>query len=179
MLQGIGEVICRELQLVWKPLGLQVQFECRQQERKMLRIMPPQEKTLTLTFEVTMADSKGMLNIAFPSVVSSALLRKLGTELVYQRAHGAAVNQESLRKRMLQSRVEIELATPPIPVRLTDLLSLQPGGVLPLRRRIDEPACLRVRGRDYWLARPVSSGNNSRAAQLLCYVEPPEKEDER
>jgi flagellar motor switch protein FliM len=120
-----------------------------------------------------------MLNIAFPSVVSSALLRKLGTELVYQRAQGAAVNQESLRKRMLQSGVELELATPPIPVRLTDLLSLQPGKVLPLRRRIDEPACLRVRGRDTWLARPVSSSNNSRAAQLLQYLEQPEKEDER
>ncbi len=110
--------------------------------------MPPQEKTLTLTFEVTMTDSKGMLNIAFPSVVSSALLRKLGTELVYQRAQGAAVNQETLRQRLLKSGVDLELATPAIPIRLSELLALKPGRVLPLRRRIDQPAALRVRGRD-------------------------------
>ena len=179
VLEGVGHVICHELQLVWEPLGLQVEFECRQSGAQMLRIMPPQEKTLTLTFDVTMADSKGMLNIAFPSVVSSALLRQLGTELVYQRARGPAVNQASLRQRMLQSAVEMELTTPAMAVRLTDLLSLQAGRVLPLRRRIDEPAALRVQGRDCWLARPVSSGSNRRAAQLLQYIVPPEKEDKR
>jgi flagellar motor switch protein FliM len=178
VLEGIGQVICHELQVVWAPLGLQVEFERCQPVAQMLRIMPPQEKTLTLTFDVTMADSKGMLNIAFPSVVSSALLRKLGTELVYQRARGPAVNRESLRKRLLKSAVEIELATPPIPIRLTELLSLRAGRVLPLRRRSDAPAALRVRGHDCWLARPVSS-SNSRAAQLLEYVVQPEKEDKR
>ena len=100
---GVGQVICHELQLVWEPLGLQVEFERRQPVAQMLRIMPPQEKTLTLTFDVTMTDSKGMMNIAFPSVVSSALMRKLRTELVYQRARGPAVNQESIGKRLLES----------------------------------------------------------------------------
>jgi flagellar motor switch protein FliM len=178
VLEGIGQVICHELQVVWEPLGLQVEFERHQAVAQMLRIMPPQEKTLTLTCDVTMADSKGMLNIAFPSVVSSALLRKLGTELVYQRARGPAVNQDSIRKRLLRSAVDIELATPAIPVRLTELLSMQAGRVLALRRHVDEPAALRVRGHDCWLARPVSS-SNSRAAQLLEYIAQPEKEDKR
>ena len=176
VLEGVGQVICHELQLVWETLGLQVEFERRQSGAQMLRIMPPQEKTLTLTFDVTMSDSRGMLNIAFPSVVSSALLRKLGTELVYQRARGPAVNQPGIRHRLLQSMVELELSTPAIPIRLTDLLSLQAGRVLPLRRRIEEPAALRVRGHDCWLARPVSS-SHSRAAQLLEYIPQPERED--
>ena len=68
-----------------------VEFERHQPASQMLRIMPPQEKTLTLTFDVTMTDSKGTLNIAFPSVVSSALLRKLRAEMVYERARGPAV----------------------------------------------------------------------------------------
>ncbi|MGB8885550.1 MAG: FliM/FliN family flagellar motor switch protein [Candidatus Korobacteraceae bacterium] len=179
VLEGVGDVICRELQLVWQPLGLQVEFERRQSGAQLLRIMPPQEKTLTLTFDVTMTDSKGMLNIAFPSVVSSALLRKLGSELVYQRARGAAVNQATLRQRLRKSAVDLELATPAIPIRLSELLSLEVGRVLPLRRRIDQPAALRVRGRDCWLARPVSSSYNRRAAQLLEYLVQPEKEEKR
>lgn len=179
VLEGVGQVICRELQLVWEPLGLQVEFERRQSGAQLLRIMPPQEKTLTLTFDVSMADSKGMLNVAFPSVVSSALLRKLSTELVYQRAHGPAANQENIRQRLLESAVEIELATPTVPVALLDLLSLQPGQILPLHHSIDEPATLRVQGHDCWLARPVSSGNHRRAAQLLEFLVQPEKEANR
>ncbi len=176
VLEGICQAICSELQVVWQPLGLQVEFERRQPVSQMLRIMPPQEKTLTLTFEVTMTDSKGMLNIAFPSIVSSALMRRLRSELVYQRARGPAVSQESIGKRLLDSAAEMELATPAIPVRLMELLTMQTGTVLPLRRHIEEPAMLRLRGRDCWLARPVSS-RNCRAAQLLQSIPQPEAEE--
>jgi flagellar motor switch protein FliM len=176
VLEGIGQSICGELQVVWQPLGLEVAFERRQPVSQMLRIMPPEEKTLTLTFEVTMSDSKGMLNIAFPSVVSSALMRRLRSELVYQRARGPAANQESIGKRLLESAAEMELATPAIAVRLGELLTLEAGSVLPLRRHIEEPAVVRLRGRDCWLARPVSS-RNCRAAQLLEYIPQPEAEE--
>jgi flagellar motor switch protein FliM len=166
VLDSIGGVICHELEVVWQPLGLRVQFERRQMNAQMLRIMPPQEKSLTLTFDVTMSESKGMLNIAFPSVVSNALMRKLGAELVYQRSHGPAVSQQTIGKRLLAAEVGLELATPAIPVRLADLLKLSTGAVLPLRRSIEQPAMLRLKGRDCWSARAVSS-RSRRAAQLL------------
>ena len=169
VLDSIGGVICHELEIVWQPLGLQVAFERRQTNTQMLRIMPPQEKTLTLTFDVTMSESKGMLNIAFPSVVSHALMRTLRSELAYQRSHGPAVSQQNIGKRLLRSEVELELATPAIPVRLVDLLGLRTGAVLPLRRSIERPAMLRLKGRDCWSARPVSSSSHL-AAQVLEHI---------
>ncbi|HUI83871.1 MAG TPA: flagellar motor switch protein FliM [Candidatus Binatia bacterium] len=176
MLEGIGGVICHELRGIWQPLGVEVEFERRQPVSQMLRIIPPQERTLTLSFDVTMAASRGTLNVAFPSAVCSALMRKLRAELVYQQARGPAVNQESLGRRLLNSRVEIELATPPIPVGLLELASMRRGEVLCLRRRIEEPAVLRMGGRDCWTARPVSS-RSSRAAQVLEYLLQPEEKE--
>ncbi len=177
ILEGVGQIICHELQTVWQPLGMVFAFEQRQPVTQMLRIMPAQEKTLALSFEVTMPDSHGMLNIAFPAVVSSALLRKLSTEWVYERPRLASAQQGSIRKRILESTVELELGTPAVSVRLSDLLRLQPGFVLPLRRHADEPATLRLGGRDYWMARPVRCGSHQRAAQLLeRIVQPEEKE---
>jgi len=177
LMEGVAQVVCHELDLVWRPLGLQVDFEQRQPVSQMLRLMPAQEKTLTLTFEVTMAGSQGMMNIAFPSVVSSALLRKLATELVYQRPRGPAMHQESIMKKLLDSAVEVELGTPLVAVKLTDLLAMQAGSVLPLRIHIEEPARLRLQGRDCWLARPVRSSANCRAAQLLERITQPEEEE--
>lgn len=178
LMEGIAQVICQELDLVWGPLGLQVSFEQCQPASQMLRLMPAQEKTLTLTFEVTMAGSQGMLNIALPAVVSSALLRKLATDLVYQRTRGPATHQDSIMKRLLDSTVQMDLATPLVPVKLIDLLSMRPGGVLPLRLSTEEPARVRLQGRDCWLARPVRSAANYRAAQLLgCLAQPEEGEN--
>lgn len=165
VLETVGHVICHELELVSGPLGRQVEFERCQPVSQMLRMMPPEERTLTLTFDVTMADAKGMMNIAFPSVVSSALIRKLRTETVYERARGPATSQESIGQRLLKSRVLLELASPAISVRLMELLALRPGEVLPLRGSIEEPARVRIRDRQWWSARPVSS-RNRRAAQL-------------
>ncbi len=178
VLQGIGEVICHELQQVWQPLGLQVAVR-----------VPPVRSASAAHHAAAGEDADPYLRgdhggfqgnveyrISLGGIQRAAAQAGNGSGLSAGARGG--VNQESMRKRMLHSGVEMELATPPIPVRLTDLLSMQPGGVLPLRRHIDEPVPAGARPR-CWLARPVSSGNNSRAAQLLCYVEPPEKEDER
>lgn len=175
LMEGVAHVICHELDLVWGPQGLQVAFEQRQPAPQMPRLMPAQEKTLTMTFEATTTDSKGMMNLAFPAVVSSALLRRLATELVYQRPRGPAVHQENILERLLDSRVDVELGTPLIPVKLTDLLAMQTGYVLPLRLHIEEPARLRLKGRDCWLARPVRSQASCRAAQLLKRIAQPEE----
>lgn len=167
ILEGVGTIICRELGTVWQPLGVGVEFQRRQAASQMLRIMPAQEKTLALSFEATMPDSRGVLNIAVPAVVSNALLRKLSTELVYRRRKESPVQQASIRERLLDSSVELVLGTPLLPVKLGRLLAMRPGQVLPLRRPIEEPASLRLGGRDCWLARPVQSGARRRAAQLV------------
>jgi len=80
-------------------------------------------------------------------------------------------------KKLLDSAVEVELGTPLVAVKLTDLLAMQAGSVLPLRIHIEEPARLRLQGRDCWLARPVRSSANCRAAQLLERITQPEEEE--
>ena len=169
LLEGVGHVICHELRLVLQALELEVEFEQRQPAAQMLRLMPPEEKTLALAFDVTMAESKGTLNIVFPSGISSALLRRMRAEVVYRHAHGPAVHQQSIGARLLESQVRLELATPEIPLAVSELLALRPGVVLPLDRRIEEPALLGISGRPRWSARPVSS-RNARAAQLLTEI---------
>jgi len=166
LLQGIGHLACQELRTVLTPLGLEVEFERRQTALQMPRIMPPQEKTLTLTFEVSMAESKGTLNIVFPSIVSSALMRKMRAELVYERAQGPAVHQEGIGRRLLESTVDVVLATAPIAARVPELLALRPGAILVLRHHVEEPALVRIGDCDCWSARPVNSCNR-RAAHLL------------
>ncbi len=169
VLESVGFVICHELQIVTELLNMQVEFERCVPAAQMLRVMPPEERTLTLTFDATMTNSKGMLNVIFPSVVSSALMRKLRAELVFERARVPAVSQEGIGRQLLKSKVLLELTTPETSVQLMDLLSLKPGTILSLNRNADEPALLRMRDREWWSARPVSS-RNLRAAQLVQHL---------
>jgi flagellar motor switch protein FliM len=176
LLEGAGQIVCHELQLVWQPVGLQFAFEEHQPATQMIRIMPPQEKALAISFEVSVSGRHGMFNLALPGVASSALLRKVSSELVYQHPPSTTL-RESTRTRLLDSTLTVELATPKIAVKLLDVLHLKPGFVLPLSHEIGEPVVLRLGGRHHWFARPVRSSKNRRAAQLVERVVQPEDGD--
>ena len=53
------EIICRELTAAWQPVGLSFNFERRQMQTQVARIMSVNEKTLCLSFEIRMPHAQG------------------------------------------------------------------------------------------------------------------------
>jgi len=66
ILGSVVEIICRELTAAWQPVGLNFQFERRQMQTQVARLLSVTEKTLCLSFEIRMPHSSGLLNLAFP-----------------------------------------------------------------------------------------------------------------
>src|SRR6202167_3701028 len=80
ILASLVEIICRELTAAWQPVGLSFNFERRQMQTQVARIMSVAEKILCLSFEIRMPHSSGLLNLAFPAVVANTILRRLTTD---------------------------------------------------------------------------------------------------
>ena len=95
ILSGVVEAICRELTTAWQPVGLSFSFEKRQMQTQTPRLIPVSEKTLCLSFELRLAETSGLLNLAFPAVASNTILRRLAGERSRQRRHS-----EETRRRM-------------------------------------------------------------------------------
>ena len=66
ILGSVVEIICRELTAAWQPVGLSFNFERRQMQTQVARVISVNEKTLCLSFEIRMPHSSGLLNLAFP-----------------------------------------------------------------------------------------------------------------
>ena len=77
ILSSVAEAICRELSSAWQQVGLSFHFEQRQMQTQIARLMPVSEKTLCLSFEIRMPGASGLLNLAFPAVVSNTILHRL------------------------------------------------------------------------------------------------------
>jgi flagellar motor switch protein FliM len=167
ILSGVGKIFCHELESTWSPLELSFQFGEREQPNAMQRLMPPNEKTLALSFEIHMAEARGMLNVVFPAVVSNALLRKLSSEWGYQRRRGPQETVERLKKILLDCPMEIELGLPDIPIPIDRLMHLKPGEVLPFPEGIEHPAMLRIAGCGLFSGIPVRSGSHV-AARVIA-----------
>jgi flagellar motor switch protein FliM len=169
ILSGIVEAVCRELTTAWQPVGLTFAFEKRQMQTQTPRLIPVSEKTLCLSFELRLAETSGLLNLAFPAVVSNAILRRLAGEKSRQQRHSA-----DTRKRLLEltgkCRVGATLELPRVRVAAEALSGLNRGSVLELSLPARMPAQLRVAGLPLFTAAAVGQSDH-RAAQLLARTE--------
>ena len=114
---------------------LSFNFERRQMQTQVARIMSVNEKTLCLSFEIRMPHSSGLLNLAFPAVVANTILRRLTSDWGRRRRHAPEIRarMEASARRI---RFGASLQLPPCACPASALENLAPGTVL----RLDLPA---------------------------------------
>jgi flagellar motor switch protein FliM len=167
ILESVVRIIARELQSSWAHvLDVEFEFDQRHQSSQASVLIPPSERSLALSFEIKMPVSHGILNVTFPAVASNALFRKLTAQSSYYKRANSAAYTNQLRERMLDGEFLVDFRLPPVPICVRDLTELQPGDVLPLHHRVDQPGVLLVAGKEMFLAHPVACGN-SRGGQIL------------
>lgn len=165
ILETIMRMICRELQNTWTLLALEFSFEQRRQPGEVRHLMSPEEKTLSLSFEITVAENRGTLNLVFPAVVSNALLRKMSAEWSHARQRKAPATDDRLRLPLLDCPFLVELSVRIPQVSADRLLSLSPGELLALPISSAQPASFRVGNREIFRG-IVARRGNLRAVQL-------------
>jgi flagellar motor switch protein FliM len=166
IVETVMRIICRELQKAWQALALEFQFEARQRADQVQHLMPAEEKTLSLSFEITLAESRGTLNIVVPAVVSNALLRKISAGYTAAKLRIQPGSEQRLRALLLRCPFRVELGMTAATVPLGDLVGLSVGTLLMLRQPVERPAALLVGGQAMFSAAVVRRGA-TRAAQLL------------
>jgi flagellar motor switch protein FliM len=169
ILDSVARIICRELGAAWQALSLEVVFEERLETGEAQRLMPPGEKNLSLSFEVTMPEVRGGLNLAVPATVSNALLRKISAAWTHHRPRAMSDSRERLVRRLLDCPFDIELGAKDVRVPVSTLAELALGNLLAFARSAAEPASLLVAGNEKFRAIPARSGVN-RAAKILAPV---------
>jgi flagellar motor switch protein FliM len=131
ILGSVVEIVCRELTAAWQPVGLSFNFERRQMQTQVARIISVNEKTLCLSFEIRMPHCSGMLNLAFPAVVANTILRRLTTDWGKRRRHAGETRTriEQLARRI---RFGGSLQLPAVRLAASEVENLAPGSVLRL-----------------------------------------------
>jgi flagellar motor switch protein FliM len=170
ILETIMRIICRELQNVWQALDVQFAFEQRQQPGRVQHLLPVEERTLGLSFELSMKNCRGLMSIALPAVVSGALLRKISAGRPKSQTQiGREDAIERLQRRLLRCPFHLELQLNLLTSSAKDLAELVPGEMLALKRRADGLGQLVSEERSIFQAKVARVGN-SRAAQVIAAV---------
>jgi flagellar motor switch protein FliM len=166
ILESVVQIICREMGVAWQALGLEFRFDRRQQPANALRLMPPDDKTLALSFSINMLEARGTLQIAVPATVSTALLRKMSADWAYRKPQGPAESKEQVKARILHCPFPVELGVLGIRVAAEELVKIKPGNLLVLRHSVNSPATLVV-GELPMFRAAVMKHDRKRVARLI------------
>jgi flagellar motor switch protein FliM len=131
ILGSVVEIVCRELTSAWQQVGLSFNFERRQMQTQVARIMPVTEKTLCLSFEIRMPHSSGLLNLAFPAVVANTILRRLTSDWGRRRRH-AGETRARMEAAARRIRFGGSLQLPTVKLPASQIQNLEPGTILRL-----------------------------------------------
>lgn len=172
ILDSVARIVCRELGVAWQALALEVGFEEHLESGAARRLMPTEEKTLSLSFEITVTDVRGSLNLAVPAGVSNALLRKIAATWSHRRLPGTTDSRERLMRLLLNCPFLVELGAKDVRVPVEALAALSPGQLLAWARSASQPASLLIAGRELFRALPARCGV-TRAARVLERVPEP------
>jgi flagellar motor switch protein FliM len=171
ILGSVVEIICRELTAAWQPVCLSFNFERRQMQTQVARVISVSEKTLCLSFEIRMPHNSGLLNLAFPAVVANTILRRLTSDWGRRRRHAPEV-----RTRMEASARRIQfggaLQLPAVRLPATAVEKLFPGAVLSLRLPAGTEPEWRVGGQLVARGKAIRHGER-RAAQINQRIQEP------
>jgi flagellar motor switch protein FliM len=174
ILKGAAQMICHELQATWKPvIDTEIQFDERQRQTQIVRLMPPNEKVLSLSCEIRMSEASGMLMAAFPAVAATALIRKLAQQGSYRKHRAVSGVASNLREKLEKCSFPIALVLPGGTVNSQQLLGLERGSILALHLKSHEPAVLYVGKQPLFIAQPVRSGSH-RAGQIVKAIGTPD-----
>jgi flagellar motor switch protein FliM len=171
IVESVARIVCRELGAAWQAVKLEVQFEKRMELPQAQRLMPGNEKILSLSFEVSLLEVRGGLNLAVPVSLSHALLRKISAEPGDGRPRGASVWREMLKLRLLECSFPLALEANALTATVGELTAMAAGTVLPLRRSAAQPVSLMVAGVEMCSALPARVVN-WRAAQIVEMLAP-------
>jgi flagellar motor switch protein FliM len=131
ILASVVEIVCRELTAAWQPVGLSFNFERRQMQTQVARVIAVNEKTLCLSFEIRMPHSSGLLNLAFPAVVANTILRRLTSDWGRRRRHAPETRAKmEATARRIHLGAALQLPSVRLPAR--ELEMLEEGMILRL-----------------------------------------------
>lgn len=159
LVSRITRLFLEELRHAWENV-LELQLEVLRVESnpQLVAIVPPNEVIVLISFELTLSNSRGMLNLCIPYNSIERISSKLAANS--WQSYGKASHNEETR-RLIEGRLDstvIELIATLAETSITtgDLIGLRVGDIITTSQDVHQPLNVEVAGNRRFLARPGS-----------------------
>jgi flagellar motor switch protein FliM len=145
---GVLKLALEDLKEGWRGIvDFDFKIQAKETSPQLIQIVAPNEVVLLVVFEVKMGPVVGMINLAIPSIILEPIANKFDQEMFtgYKKSstfQEARLLMEGLKRCEMAVGAEIRGTT----LRVSDILKLQEGDLIPLSKRFDALLDLTIDG---------------------------------
>ncbi|HUG67285.1 MAG TPA: flagellar motor switch protein FliM [Pirellulaceae bacterium] len=163
-----------ELRRAWENvLDLDLSVERVESNPQLVQIVPPNEVVVLVSFELTLGDVRGMMNLCIPFNAIERFSHKLTSNSWVGYSRGGATKRtvEALSGRLDGSRVEVVVTLAESSIRTADLIGLRVGDIITTDHDSNRSLKVAVEGVTKFLAKP-GTYKGHKAIEVEDKVEP-------
>lgn len=179
----LEKIVIRSLQILREGWENIIQFhpklEVIETNPLFTQIVSPSEMVVLVTFQTSIGENQGLMNLCLPFIVLEPIIGKLSAHFWFAgTAKGqTAENMANIRRRIEKAKVNLSVVLGQANITLGELLELQTGDVIQLESSINNCLPMLVGTKQKFLGRPGVVGSKM-AVEITSIVLEGEEDDE-
>ena len=174
----ITALVMIELRRAWENvLELELSVERVESNPQLVQVVPPNEVVILISFELTIGEVRGMMNLCIPFNAIERFSSKLTSNswVGYSRGGATADSIKLIGDRLENAEVELVVTLAESTIRTADLIGLRVGDVITTDHDCNQALQVAVEGVTKFLAKP-GAYKGHRAIEVEARIEPRQKD---
>ncbi len=180
LVSRITDLFLKELKHAWENvISLELSVERVESNPQLVQIVPPNEVVVLISFELTIGDTRGMMNLCIPFNAIERIGNKLSanTWVSYGRREPTPETIAQIGNRLQGSLVEMVVELAATRISAGDLIGLRVGDIITTEKDTSSPLLVSVEGVPKFRAKP-GAYKGRKAVCVEERLEPPAEQGE-
>lgn len=174
LMSRITQLFLNELRHSWENvLPLKLSVERVESNPQLVQIVPPNEVVILISFELTLGEIRGMMNMCIPFNSIERISGKLSSNnwATYGKSTSTPESMQQIGRRIDRSVVDIVVTLAESTISTDDLLGLRVGDIITTDKDVREPLHVAVQGMTKFHASPGAI-KGKKAVQIEAVLPP-------
>lgn len=157
LVRRITDLFLEELHRAWENvLNLDLAVIRVESNPQLVQIVPPNEVVVLISFELTVGDVRGMMNLCVPFNSIERIGNKLSSNswVTYGRRQATPESIRQISRNLQGSQMQLSVQLADTRLSTTDLLGLRVGDIITTEKDVRSPLVVDLEGVGKFLARP-------------------------
>jgi flagellar motor switch protein FliM len=157
LVSRITDLFCSEMKHAWENvLELNLSIDRVESNPQLVQIVPPNEVVVLISFEISLGDARGMMNLCIPFNSIERISNRLSANswVSYGKKSATTENIQRISSQLGDAVVEVVVDLAETNISTSDLIGLRVGDIIATEKDIARPLVVSIEGQPKFHAQP-------------------------